>query len=233
MDKKQQKKYYRKQAANYDNNHLFNRENRNHFKKAQIINELLTPSNNAKILEIGTGTGIHGQYMIKKSINYYGLDISEHMLHQATGRCSALKNRLVCGDGEHLPYSNNSFKGVYFATSLHHLPMPAEGIKEAARVLKPGGKLVLMEPNYWFPKNFLQAHLIPEEKNGKLMRPHYFRKWGEKAGLTLQKIDYYLYTPPVPEALIPLYEVIDNIMKKIPLINKLSIMVSALYILND
>jgi SAM-dependent methyltransferase len=52
----------------------------------------------------------------------------------------------VVADAHRLPFSNEFFAGVVMLDVLHHLERPIDFLKEAARVLKPGGRLAMIEP---------------------------------------------------------------------------------------
>ncbi|NOX25848.1 MAG: class I SAM-dependent methyltransferase [Deltaproteobacteria bacterium] len=59
----------------------------------------------------------------------------------------------VCGDGEEIPARDNSFWGCTVAFGVRNLSRPAKGLAEMCRVLKPGGKLLILE--FSRPTNFL------------------------------------------------------------------------------
>ncbi len=59
----------------------------------------------------------------------------------------------VCGDGEEIPARDNSFWGCTVAFGVRNLSRPAKGLAEMYRVLKPGGKLLVLE--FSRPTNFL------------------------------------------------------------------------------
>ena len=52
----------------------------------------------------------------------------------------------VVADAHRLPFPDGSFSGVVLLDVLHHLERPIEFLKEASRVLKPGGRLAMIEP---------------------------------------------------------------------------------------
>ena len=106
------------------------------------------------VLEIGCGGGIESYRLSKIGLNIMVSDISIGMVKKAK---SIIQNDLnddsinflVC-DAEDLPFSNNSIDSILIVASLHHLPNPDIFFREASRVLKPEGLLVIgFEPNRW------------------------------------------------------------------------------------
>jgi demethylmenaquinone methyltransferase/2-methoxy-6-polyprenyl-1,4-benzoquinol methylase len=99
------------------------------------------------LLEVGIGTG--------KSINFYtenakviGIDFSEEMLKKAKERLikSGTKNiTLKQMDVENLDFKDNSFDYVVTCCVFCSVPDPVKGLKEIKRVLKPDGKLIMIE----------------------------------------------------------------------------------------
>lgn len=98
------------------------------------------------ILEIGVGTG--------KNLPFYGsgaevtgLDFSPKMLAKAQQRTNqrGATIRLVQGDAQQMTFPDNIFDYVLATFVFCSVPDPIAGLKEAWRVLKPGGQLILLE----------------------------------------------------------------------------------------
>ena len=68
-----------------------------------------------------------------------GLDFSPAMLAEA--RAAHPRRRFDEGDAEAMPFANASFDAVVSNFGIHHAPRPARALAEAARVLRPGGRL--------------------------------------------------------------------------------------------
>lgn len=68
--------------------------------------------------------------------------------------------RLIHGDGHHIALQDNSVDVIAMANVAEHLERPAESFAECLRVLKPGGRMVVMTVNQWFPP-IAAARLMP------------------------------------------------------------------------
>jgi phosphatidylethanolamine/phosphatidyl-N-methylethanolamine N-methyltransferase len=100
-----------------------------------------------RVLEVGVGTGISlPQYA--SNVGVYGIDISEAMLRKAQQRVDELKLKNVEGlavmDAEHLEFADSSFDVVMAQYVVTACPNPEACLDEFARVLKPGGELILL-----------------------------------------------------------------------------------------
>ncbi len=106
------------------------------------------------ILECGCGLGHDGLELLRRGYRLVATDISPGQLREARElhlREGFARSSLhLLADAEKLPFADTSFHGVLMVASLHHLPDPLQALREAHRVLKPGGVLVLgTEPNRW------------------------------------------------------------------------------------
>lgn len=98
------------------------------------------------VLEVGVGTGKSFEnYPRDRQIT--AVDISPKMLEQAKRRADKLgvDVRLVEGDAQALPFEDNSFDSVVTTCVFCSVPDPVQGLREIHRVLKPGGKLLMLE----------------------------------------------------------------------------------------
>lgn len=97
----------------------------------------------ARVIDIGCGTGLLGEWLAEAGIataGLVGVDLSHGMTRRARGRGLAA----VEGDLERLPFRDGAFAGAVAFTALGIVPgSPARALAEAARVLAPGGFLVL------------------------------------------------------------------------------------------
>ena len=105
------------------------------------------------ILDIGCGIGSFEEVL--SELNITGLDSSGEMLEEAGRRRD---KKFVLGDAENLEFPNQSFDAVFMVTTLEFVENYEKAIDEAARVLVPGGKLVVMtlNPESEYFKNHVQ-----------------------------------------------------------------------------
>jgi ubiquinone/menaquinone biosynthesis C-methylase UbiE len=98
-----------------------------------------------QVLELGSGLGILAESVSRKLTTgrMTGIEISNEQI----AKCPHENEKLVfvCGDAQDLPFKDNSFDAVYCRYILEHVQDPLRVLKEAKRVLKPGGKLFLQE----------------------------------------------------------------------------------------
>lgn len=97
---------------------------------------------NSRILEIGAGTGANfGFYPETKSA--VASEISIKMLERA--RRKTTKIELVQADAERLPFAANSFDAAFATLVLCSVPKPENAFAELKRVVRKGGRIVLLE----------------------------------------------------------------------------------------
>ncbi len=101
------------------------------------------------ILEVGTGGGTMIPFLIDSAVRVLAVDNSREMLGRALKFVTAMKiNQRVelrLGDAEHLPAGDSMVGAVFMHMLLHHSGDPAQAVQEAARVLKPGGTLIVVD----------------------------------------------------------------------------------------
>jgi SAM-dependent methyltransferase len=105
-----------------------------------------------KVLEIGLGQGADSEQIILRGARWSGLDLTAESIERVRTRL-ALRNLahedLRQGSALDIPYADNSFDMVFSHGVLHHIPEIDRAQREIARVLCPGGELVLMVYSKW------------------------------------------------------------------------------------
>jgi ubiquinone/menaquinone biosynthesis C-methylase UbiE len=96
------------------------------------------------VLELGVGTGANlGLYGDEARV--VGLDASAEMLARAADRETDRRATLLQADAQRLPFPSGRFDAVAASLVFCSVADPARGLAEARRVLRPGGRLVLLE----------------------------------------------------------------------------------------
>jgi ubiquinone/menaquinone biosynthesis C-methylase UbiE len=97
------------------------------------------------VADIGTGTGFLAAGALAIGARVIGIDASDEMLRQATEKLTGKDFQGRTGDVEKLPLGDGEVDAVVANMVLHHAPDPAAAVREMARVLKPGGRLVISD----------------------------------------------------------------------------------------
>lgn len=102
---------------------------------------LLAPGD---VLDIASGDGVLAELMAPHSHRYVCLDASSKVVVAASERLSRLRNvEVLEGDMHALPFAANTFDLVVLMHALTYSEHPAQAVAEAARVLRPGGRLLV------------------------------------------------------------------------------------------
>ncbi len=133
---------------------------------------MLEKASSQVILDVATGTGDFAlQAMSLKPAKITGIDISEGMLEVGRKKIAARNLQhiidLKTGDSENIPFPENNFDAVTVAFGVRNFENLEKGLSEIFRVLKPGGKLIVLEfsrPRKFPMKqlyNFYFKHILP------------------------------------------------------------------------
>src|SRR5579871_4754421 len=117
------------------------------FSKGRDAAIQATNKNGGRVLEVGVGTGI-SLPLYSPNLRIFGTDISEAMLNKARKRVAEQKLKNVEGlavmDAEKLEFEDSSFDVVMAQYVVTAVPNPEIALDEFARVLRPGGELIIL-----------------------------------------------------------------------------------------
>ena len=120
--------------------------------RRRAIKEIVGQNTTQEILDVACGTGDFSIAIAKAMApgsRVTGLDLSEGMLAVMRGKLAdaGLEGRVRCaqGDSEAMPYADASFDCVTIAFGIRNFEHREVALREILRVLKPGGKLVILE----------------------------------------------------------------------------------------
>jgi SAM-dependent methyltransferase len=144
----------------------------------------------AQVLELGCGANAEAWDLAERGLDITSIDISPVAVQSARERAMEEHRggmRFEEMDAEHLGFRDDQFDAVIGCGILHHLEL-ALGVPEVARVLRPGGKAVFLEPLGLNPALRLYRRLTPSERTvdeHPLLRDdlRFFERWFEQVDL--------------------------------------------------
>jgi len=159
-----------------------------------------------RVLDVGTGDGTYAIEAARRGARVTALDAETSMLDAARARAErrGVSLDLVQGRAERLPFEDGAFELVLAVTVLCFLPDPLAAVREAARVLVPGGRIVLGELgrySVWAAERRVRGWL----GSSTWSRAHFWSRrelatLARRAGLRVQDVRGGVYFPPMSVA---------------------------------
>jgi len=106
---------------------------------ARRLSDAVMANSETKVLDLCTGHGVVAVELLSRGASVTGLDFSAAMISLA--QAAAPGAHFVQGDAMAMDFADSSFDAVTIGFGVPHFPDPALGLAEAARVLKPGGRI--------------------------------------------------------------------------------------------
>lgn len=168
-----------------------------------VILALAGPLAGKRVLDVGCGDGAYGLSAARRGARVTGVDASSRMLEAARGRAASnhIDLELREGDVRRLPFEDSSFDVVLAVTVLCFVEDASAAVREMARVLAPGGRLVIGELgrlSTWAAWRRLRGWI-----GSRTWRRARFRGAGElarlvrPAGLVVEEVRGAVYYPPM------------------------------------
>jgi len=101
-----------------------------------------------EMADLGAGDGSFSLLLARRALRVIAVDASEKMLdvgRELAARHGVENIEFRAGDMEELPIDTEAVDVAFFSQSLHHALHPRHALQEAARILKPGGRLVVLD----------------------------------------------------------------------------------------
>jgi 2-polyprenyl-6-hydroxyphenyl methylase/3-demethylubiquinone-9 3-methyltransferase len=97
------------------------------------------------LLDAGCGTGLFSRAAAERGAAVTSMDVGERLLAEVAKKCDTTR---VVGDVAAMPFSDGSFDVVICTEVIEHTVEPRAAVRELARVVRPGGLLVVTTPNH-------------------------------------------------------------------------------------
>ncbi|MDR5656407.1 methyltransferase domain-containing protein [Halodesulfurarchaeum sp. HSR-GB] len=117
-----------------------------------------------RVIDVGCGTGFGTEGLKQTTDHILGVDQSPHQMAKARERLDERELLgFTMGDAENLPVRSNTFDHAWSSGSIEYWPNPVQGLAEMRRVVKPGGRVVVVGPYYpdsWIGRRIVDAIML-------------------------------------------------------------------------
>jgi ubiquinone/menaquinone biosynthesis C-methylase UbiE len=168
------------------------------------IRDLVGPADGRRVLDLGSGDGLLTAALAKLGAFAVGIDLDRSMLRAAVARREPGQSkpaRYVEGQLERLPFRDATFDVVVAVTVLCLVPDRAIALHEAARVLRPGGRLIVGDLGRW--NLWAARRRVKGWFGSRLWRSAHFSSASDlarlvqQAGFVVDTVRGSIYYPPV------------------------------------
>jgi 2-polyprenyl-3-methyl-5-hydroxy-6-metoxy-1,4-benzoquinol methylase len=155
--------------------------------------ELVPEEPGARWIDVACGPGVISRATAARVGSVTGVDLTQAMVEEAERRAAekGVDNvAFQAGDATALDFADGSFDGAITRLSLHHVPAPGRVVAEMARVVRPGGLVVLSdivadedgESNAWRE----EIERLRDPSHWACQTPERLRRMGAAAGLSVE-----------------------------------------------
>lgn len=150
---------------------------------------------NLRVLDIGCGVGKTDRFLAGRLGALAGVDISPASIERARADNPGVPYHVY--DGRRLPYADGSFNAAFLICVLHHVEPESRVslLREAARVVRPGGRLLVFEHNPWNPLTRLAVARCEFDRDARLLSKRETVRLLNLAGLPVVEQRYILVSP--------------------------------------
>lgn len=145
-------------------------------------------------LEIGAGSGVMSAQLLAAfpALRMVVTDYDPRMVHTARRTLRSFGDRAVVrqADAAELPYADCRFDLLLSAAMLHHVPAWPDAVAQAARVLRPGGRLIGYDP---LDRAFTRLVHMTERHTTKMLHPGQLETQLERLPLTDVRVEIAMH----------------------------------------
>jgi 2-polyprenyl-6-hydroxyphenyl methylase/3-demethylubiquinone-9 3-methyltransferase len=167
-----------------------------------------------RLLDAGCGTGLFSQAAARRGARVTSLDVGPKLLAEVAKKC---ESELVVGDTTALPFDDGSFELIISTEVIEHTVDPRVAARELARVLAPGGTLLITTPNrVW--------HFSIRLANAMRLRPYHglenwvtwrqLRDWVTEDGLNVVDHRGFNAFPFIHPVVYPMVDTLDGVGRR-------------------
>lgn len=120
-------------------------------KRVALIERVSAPLAKQRVLDCGCGAGEYVRALLELGADVYGVEFDAAKVAAGQAQAGELAARIRVGDLEALAFPDASFDLALFNEVLEHVPDDAAALREAWRVLRPEGRLVVLSPTRLYP----------------------------------------------------------------------------------
>jgi 2-polyprenyl-3-methyl-5-hydroxy-6-metoxy-1,4-benzoquinol methylase len=181
-------------------------------RRLELIFERLLPGSLAgkTLLDAGSGGGHFSQAAAERGAHVTSLDMGLELLRQVGKR---VRSDRCVGSVLQLPFRDGAFDVLLSTEVIEHTPDPRAALTELARVVKPGGRLVVTTPcKLWEPvvRTASALKLRPYNGNENFTWPTSARRILERAGVRVERCIGFNLLPLFTPTFEPLHRVLDR-----------------------
>lgn len=162
-----------------------------------------------RVLDVGCGNGRFARRIAQQADSVVAIDVATH--DEWTQAQPGLE--FGVGNAEALAFPDNSFDTVFAMNMLHHAENPARAVDEIHRVCKPGGQIIIVEPNRWNPLGYVHLTLMGDHQHFPTRR---FLQLTHRSHSSPELRQFECHCYPFPTALVTIAEAIEDILDKVP-----------------